>query len=322
MRTNIFLPACLITAACCLCNCKKTAEGFLSENIYYKENPLIATQGALTVSQPLEVDGSTSPMNVTLLRVIDKATGESVDSLMLKELEIPGFTDVITYADSTVESVMSKITVTKAAPLSVNKIGGRIQLTSATQYVPAGNYSIDVAVSNVRGNKTIVNACDINILPTEFFILPGAPYSYLLDTFTQGRIYTTPEITAARNTEGPAVITIKWIDENGNVFNPAAGEVLTRPGLASFENWDPYYDVELTDTAFVFPYPDHVPEFPVFNPALVGTGTQTDYWCYYSIPARFIAEPNQELRTGFAFMLPNAVGSYNVTIKVIGGHKK
>lgn len=302
--------------------CKKQATGFLSDNLYYLENPFAVAQGVTTVSASMVADGSTAPLKVSLLSIREKKGGTSADSVFLKPQQLTVFSGNVTYNDSTPETLKAKLKDSMVAPFSINPIGGRLQFTGTTTFVPQGSYTMDVEVSNVRGTKKITDACEIDILPTEFFVQAGTPYSYLNDTITQGRVYFTPELTAKRNASGPAVITIKWIDENGNIFNPAKGEVQARAGLASFQNWDPYYDVKLTDTAFVFQYPDKVPVFPVFNPAQIGGGVQADYWCYYRIPAANITEPGQEYRLAFAFKLPNAVGTYNVTVKAVGTHRK
>jgi len=303
-------------------SCKKQDTGFLSDNLYYLENPFSVAQGVTTVSASLVTDGSTAPLQVKLLGIREVKSGKSADSLFLKAQPLTVFSGNVTFNDSTPDVLRAKLKDSMVAPFSINPIGGRLQFTGTTTFIPQGTYTMDISVQNVRGAKTITNACDINILKTEYFVQTGAAYSYLLDTITQARAYGVPELTAARDVAGTAVITIKYVDDNGKVFNPLKGEVQARAGLASFQNWDPYYDVQLTDTALVFQYPDHVPAFPVFNPCQVGSGIQADYWCYYRIPAASIAEPGQEYRVGFAFQLPNAVGTYNITVKAVGAHKK
>jgi hypothetical protein len=274
------------------------------------------------VSESLVANGSTTPLTVTLLGITDKATGKKADSLFLSPKLLQVYKRAVTYADSTVAGLRSKIADSMVAPFSINPIGGRLQFTGTTTYIPQGSYSLDVSVSNVRDTKTFNNICTINIVPTEFFVQTGTAYGYLLDTITQGRTNTSPTLTATRNASGDAKIIIKWEDADGKVMNPRNGEVLSRDGLPSFQNWDPYYKVELTDTAFVYQYPDKVPVFPVFNPALVGSTTYTDYWCYYKMPAKYVAEPGQEARVGFAFNFPNAMGTYYVTVHCGGVHKK
>ena len=60
--------------------CKKQASGFLSDNLYYLENPFPVPQGVTTVSGSMVADGSTAPMKVTLLGVREKKGGKSADS--------------------------------------------------------------------------------------------------------------------------------------------------------------------------------------------------------------------------------------------------
>lgn len=324
MKSNTFILRLLAVIAVIGVNggCKKQASGFLSDNLYYLENPFSVAQGVTTVSASIVADGSTAPLKVSLLNVREKKSGKSADSVFLKPQQLTVFSGNVTYNDSTPETLKAKLKDSLVAPFSVNPIGGRLQFTGTSTFIPQGLYTMDIEVSNVRGMKKLTEVCDINIMPTEYFVQTGTAYSYLNDTISQARVYFTPELTAKRDAAGPAVITIKWVDENGQVFNPLKSEVVARAGLASFQNWDPYYDVKLTDTAFVFQYPDKVPVFPVFNPAQIGSGVQADYWCYYRIPAANIAEPGQEYRLAFAFKLPNAVGTYNVTIKTVGAHKK
>lgn len=302
--------------------CQKVMKGYLSDDIYYLSNPMTVPQGVVTVSESLVANGSTAPLSVSLLGITNMQTGKRVDSLFLSPKALQVYKSAVTYADSTLAALRSKIGDSLVAPFGVSPIGGRMQFTGTTLYIPQGSYSMDLSVSNIRGARVFKNICEIDIVPTRFFIQTGAAYGYLLDTITQGRSNISPVLDATRNESGDAKIIIKWEDADGNVFNPKAGEVTSRNGLPSFQSWDPYYKVELTDTAFVYQYPDKVPVFPVFNPALVNGTTYTDYWCYYKMPAKYVVEAGQEARVGFAFNFPNATGTYEVTIKVGGVHKK
>jgi hypothetical protein len=317
-RTVIIIA---IMALLCL-RCRKEERGYLSDHIYYVTNPFSVSQGVTTVSESLIANGSTTPLTVTLLGITDMATGKKMDDVFLTPRTMQVYRGAITYADSTVNGLRSKLADSTVAPFSINTIGGRLQFTGTTTFVPQGTYSLDVSVSNIRDTKTFNNICTINIVPTEFFVQTGTAYGYLLDTITQGRTNISPVVTAVRNMNGEAKIIIKWEDADGKVINPRNGEIQPRDGLPSFQNWDPYYKVELTDTALVYQYPDHVPLFPVFNPAIVNGTTYTDYWCYYKMPAKFVTEPGQEARVGLAFNFPNAVGTYVVTVHVGGVHRK
>ena len=321
-RKFIVAASCLVLGIVLLLQgCEKTIHGYLSDRIFYQVNPFNVVQGQTAVSASLVTDGSTTPLHVTLLAFRD-ATGKNVDTAFTTPQKITTFSGSISFNDSTEEALRAKLKDSMVQPFNIASTGGRLQFTSATTAVTPGSYVMDISVSNVRGTKVINNACTINLTPVESYALPGAPYGYLLDTITQARVYNVPEITVIHDASGPAVITFKWTDEDGKVFNPSAGEVRTRAGLASFENWDPFYDVVLTDTAYQFKYPDHVPLFPVFPTAKVGSATQDGYFSYYVVPAKYVLEPGQDARVGYAINFPNAIGSYNVTIRMVGVHKK
>jgi len=321
-RRFIVTASCLVLGIVLLLQaCEKIVHGYLSDRIFYQVNPFNVVQGQTAVSAALVTDGSTTPLHVTLLAFRD-ANGHNVDTAFTTPQKITTFSGNISYNDSTEEALRAKLKDSMVQPFNIAETGGRLQFTSATTAVTPGTYVMDISVSNVRGTKVIDSACTINLTPVEFYALPGAPYGYLFDTATAARAYNVPEITVTRDIAGPAVITFKWTDEDGKVFDPAAGEVRTRSGLASFQNWDPFYDVVLTDTAFQFKYPDHVPLFPVFPTAKVGSGTQDGYFCYYVVPAKYVLEPGQDARVGYAINFPNAIGAYYVTIRMVGVHKK
>ena len=69
--------------------CEKVEKGFLSDNMYYVENPLTTSQGSVTVSSSIVADGSTTPLQVELTRVVDDK-GNDMDSILTK-------TDSITF---------------------------------------------------------------------------------------------------------------------------------------------------------------------------------------------------------------------------------
>ena len=304
-------------------SCQKTVHGFLSDRVFYLVNPFSVPQGQTAVSASLVTDGSTAPLFVKLLSFKD-SSGTDVAAQFTTPQPIKVYAGDISYLDSTVEELQSKIKDSTVTPFNIDSIGGRLQFTAATAFVNPGIYNMDISVSNVRGTKVLKNACQVNITPQVAYILPNAPYSYFSDTATGNRNYDKPApiITVIHNASGPAVITFKWIDVNGKIFNPAKYEIVPRNGLSSFQTWDPYFAVELTDTAMVFKYPDHLPVFPPFNTTIFGGAPFANYDCYYKIPADYIQEPGQEVRSYYNIYFPNAVGSYNITIQVLAAHKK
>jgi hypothetical protein len=310
---SIFLPVCI--AAVLSTGCKKSEEGFLSDNIFYRANPFAAPIGRVAYSAPLEVDGSTSPLSVKLLSIRNKATGKPADS-MLVEREVTAFSGSITYEDSTVALLEKKIIKSKKKPFYVNPVGGRLELTPATTFVEPGNYTIDLEVSNVRGTRILKDACEIQLGNN------AAPYEIIYtawSTSDDNGVFNNPpppgsfNVSVQRIPTGPNKIIFKFVDKNGVGFNPKNGEVSIRGDRPTFKHWDPYYPEEKTDTALVYQYPD-VPSFPVFPETRVQGAPWSGGICYYRIPSRFVMN-NQHINPVFTIKY-NLPGTYIVTAKL------
>ena len=267
--------------------CQKIEKGFLSDRIYYQQNPLVTGQGSVTVSSPIQSDGSTNPLTVVITGIKD-ASGANVDSMLLKKDSIPGFSGSVTYEDSTLDLLSKKIAYTTAAPLSVNSIGGRIQLTPATLFVTPGIYTMDVDVSNVRGTKSIPNACQIIIGPkTSNDTTLAGSYAGYVDSSNvyNGTLIGSPIVSIEYYPSAENKIAFKWIDKNGMVFNAKKYGVRNRVGRWSFKQFDPYYPQVLTDTAVEYQFPKVPNVFPVFtNPGLNGIIPRGDYGVFFVIP--------------------------------------
>jgi hypothetical protein len=267
--------------------CKKIEKGFLSDRIYYQQNPLITGQGSVTVSAPIQSDGSTNPLTV-IIKAITDASGANVDSMLLKKDSIPGFSGAITYEDSTIDLLNKKITYTTAAPLSVSLIGGRIQLTPATIFVTPGTYNMAVEVSNVRGTKYLPQACQIIIgAKTSNDTVQAGSYAGYVDSNNRynGTLIAAPIVSVAYYPTSYNKIVFKWIDKNGLVFNAKKYGVQNRVGRWRFKQFDPYFPEVLTDTAVEYQFPKVPNVFPIFqNPGLNGIIPRGDFGVFFVIP--------------------------------------
>lgn len=269
-------------------SCTKTEKGFLSNNLYYVENPLVTSKGSITVSASIVDDGSTKPMTVKLTKVTDK-NGNDVTDVLTKTDSIMGFSGSVSYLDSTLDLLSKKISVTAAVPLSVGSIGGRIQLTPATQYVPAGTYLIDLKVTNVRGTIDLPNACKIIInddSPPDT-IYAGA-YAGKLNNTTFGYMgaLASPLISVTYAPSAKNKLVYKFFDKNGNVYNAKAGGVFTRPSRWSMKQYDPYYAEVLTDNSVEYQFPSVPNQFPAFtNPGINGIIPRGNYGIFPAFPA-------------------------------------
>lgn len=294
-KNKLFFYAIIISVAISyLYACSKVEKGFLSNNLYYLENPLIATQGAITVSSSIVADGSTTPIKVELVKIVDSA-GNDVSGIMGKTDSIQGFTGSISYLDSTLALLNKKLSKTAAKPFSINPSGGRIQLTPATQYVPAGKYMISVKASNSRGTVDLPNACQIIINSTGApYINYGGTYGGQFDVNTglyKGAVGVT--VNSITYTPTPInKIVYKFIDMNGQVYNARNGGITNRKGRWSMAQFDPYYPEVLTDTSVEYQFPSVPNQFPAFANSGINNTPRGNYGVFPAIPHAHNSTPD------------------------------
>jgi len=268
--------------------CEKIEKGFLSDNMYYVDNPLVTSQGSITVSSSLVADGSTTPMQVELTRVVDNH-GNDVDSILTRTDSILGFSGNVTWLDSTLDLLNKKIQTTAAKPLSVSPLGGRIQLTPATQYVPQGTYTIDVKVTNIRGTRTLTGACNIIITGSSS---PDTVYSgtYAGEFDPSTGTYLTglgnPTVDVTYSATDINKIVYKFVDKNGKLYDPKTYGIGTRTNRWNMKQFDPYYPEVRTDTSVEYQFPTVPNQFPAFvNPGVNGVIPRGNYGTFYAMPA-------------------------------------
>ena len=269
--------------------CKKQEVGFLSDNLYYLENPFTVQQGITITSSSMVADGSSLPLQTTLLAIKNKATGKRVDSMFLKPQTITVYTGTVTYMDTTEALLRAKIKDSVVAPFSINSLGGRLQFTQSSKYVDPGVYSIDISATNVRGTKLLNDICDIVVTPITS--IDTILYKSWSTSDAAGNFYGVPDplnITITHNETGPEKIVFKFLDKNGTPFSPANGEVVPRVGRPSFKDWNPFYKPVATDTSLEFRYLAGLPMIPAYSNTVIANGSSwTDGISYYQVPAKY-----------------------------------
>jgi hypothetical protein len=242
---------------------------------------------------------------------------------MTTEYDIAVYKAEIRSTDTTLEMLNKKLGFAKYKPFNVNSIGGRIEVTPASVYADTGTYEFDLQVSNIAGSRTLPKIGKVRLTAPVAFQVVGTP---LVQTSVAGQEITFTNLPSSSNTvtvtriaNGPNKVVIKYTDKNGAVFNPKAGQVIPRISLPTnvrshFGQFDPYYPVELTDTAFVHQYPDKTPTFPLF------TRNNNNYLNSYRIPNNF-NDLNLNVNAEFAVRLypvdvPYVSGTYIITHKL------
>ncbi|HEV8287251.1 MAG TPA: hypothetical protein VGQ09_23240 [Chitinophagaceae bacterium] len=305
--------------------CKKPAEGYLSKVLVYSPKTLVATKGRATTSAALLVDGSTSPINVELLTTRNYYTKQSADAILLKEYEIVTYTAEITQNDSTPEQVAAKVGKAMYSSFNVNPIGGRLEVTPATNFIDTGTYEFDILVTNPAGSREVNSVGIIKIVnPTNSFEITTQSVNTSPSTSETPTTNQTNFTTSIVRTSSAAnKIILKFVDKNGVPFNPNAGQVNIRADQPYFKMYAPFYPEEKTDTALVYRYPSGLPVFPIYPALMVPGRTQpiTNYSFSYRIPAT-ATDINMNVNPTMGFRLwpllgEQAVsGTYLVTFKM------
>ncbi|TDH26607.1 hypothetical protein EXU57_10995 [Segetibacter sp. 3557_3] len=265
--------------------CKKPDAGYLSKVIVYSPKTLNAARGRVTTSAALLVDGSTNPIYVKLLGTRNFYTKQNADSILLKKYEIAIYKGEINQQDTTLEQVAAKISKAMYPSFAVNPIGGRLEVTPATNSIDTGTYEFDIEVSNIAGKREVLNAGVIRIInPANSYelISSSVTTSPTTSETTTGQTNFTTTIVRTNTTENKVII--RYVDKNGTPFNPKAGEVVPRADRPDFRTYAPFYPEEKTDTALVFRYPPNLPTFPLYPQVNVSGGLYS-YVFYYRVRA-------------------------------------
>lgn len=310
---NIYLLCVAAFATLLLQACDKPQVGYLSNNIFYKVNPYNVTQGVTTYSSPIVGNGSTTPLNVELLRITN-ADGDDVTEELTTPYSIVTYKGTVTYQDTTLEMLYAKLSDSTVAPFHVNPIGGRLEFTMATSYVNIGSYFADVKVSNTAGTRELTNAVNFNIkaltLPYEITYRAASTSTMGAEVFSSA---PAPEITITHDVTGENYIIFKFVDKNGAPFDPSAGEIIKRGDRPTFANWEPWYDEVKTDTGYVYQYPQ-VPSMPAFNETNLNGALWNGGICYYRIVGTY-NDLGVNVNPVFTIRY-NLPGTYVVTIKL------
>lgn len=317
MKKRIKIIGCILSVLLCGWSCTKIAEGYISDHLFYQVNPLEVSQGVTTYSSPIVSNGSTTPLTVRLIRIKNEQ-GEDVTQEFTTPQHIVTYRDELTWQDSTLAQLEAKLQDSLVTPFNVNTTGGRLEFSAATSYLPLGRYFVDVEVSNIKGTRTIENACEIILQPVE------NAYSIAYKRISNDDGFSSTDdadiivtVTHEPGTEGSWNI-YKFIDKNGELFNPQAGEITRRSRTSPFmDNWNPYYPVQFTDTALVQQMPNTGLPFPYFTTFVVGGATWTDTNARFDwmIPSGFLEETSLPLYGLISFQFYTS-GTYTITTQV------
>lgn len=274
--------------------CKKIREGFLSDTIRYKDRVVYAKRGmALTLSDPINTDGSTPPLTFKLSNLRDKETGKPAPAEFFNEYEVLVFKEgevFVAEKDTTVELLNKKRELKKMTPMLFNPISGQLSFNRASSNLPLGVYTFDLEANNIWGTKHYPEFAEIHVIePTtqDVFELTytAASGSDASEKFTTIK---APVVTAKKVSNDGARVILKYVDKNGRAFDPSKGQIVKRGDRPFFETHAKFNPVQYTDTAMICDF--EVAPFPLKK--YVANGTDWGFLLYYRIPKEYIAIDN------------------------------
>ncbi len=282
-RNYLWLPGLLLLLT--YGGCSPDEIGYLSDNLRYNVTNIQVNQGSVVYTDALIGNGSTTPLNVELLDIRNKRTGEPAPEFF-EEHEISTYLAEITPQDNTLEKLFAKIGKKNYPSLMVNSIGGRVGFSQATTFIDTGLYTIDLRVSNVAASKVYKEVLDIHVIGVKAdSIYYRACTSSNFGTEDDFTAYNDYDVTVEHIPAGDNKVIFMWLDKDGKPFNPSKGDIIKRGDRPTFKNWSPYYDEIVTDTALVYPYPDVSGlTYPIMSGTYVGSVLWTgDPICYYRV---------------------------------------
>lgn len=287
---------CIAVASACIIttySCKKSTNGFLSPYIHYEQDPLQIPKGRAFLSSALNPDGSSMPFTATVIHYYNKATGQIADSIFNKKYPVQVFTGYIDPSkDTSFQQITSFLKTENVPAISVLPHSGQLEANAGALYLPAGEYQYDLQITNEAGTKIYPKIGDFILKDTTTFdavpaIGATSEARIMVGNESVSSVGKPPLLTVTRVADTPNIVTVIYKDKNGNPWNPAAGEIVSRPAaglnpvppyLQSLQEYTSSYYYTSTSSVFRFPL---VP-FPLNS---LGNA----FNIYQRIPAKYVS---------------------------------
>lgn len=284
---NIITGLVLTTLA--LTGCKKINDGNLSNIIRYEVQPTEVPQGRAFVSSAINPEGSTKPLQIKLLNIYNKETGENVTSLFQQKYQHKVWKALYdSKKDTTLALIDAKRVDSMVYPLVINPVSGQIEANYTTVNLPLGKYKFDLEISNPANSKVYKDIGEFDLISAPFYEIPAVRSTVAMkvgaETTTKSIPSNASHIKVKRVSESGDKVIVRIVDKNGNAFNPNKGEIARRPNsgtqavfLQTMQDYS--LSTALFDDRMEF-------QFGVVPFPLASLGNGFNY--YYRIPAKFV----------------------------------
>lgn len=333
MKKIYLILALIITFTSCI---EEIPVGFLSDNITMREDTVNVVKGLYVVSAIPMIDGSTRPLNFSILDIKNLKTGETA-SEFLQEYPVKMWRSAYDPdKDTTLAIVNEKLFEKNVAPIEINPASGQLAFNAGTKNITGELYGVDVSVSNESTTKIFKQFGTIRLInkawevPNNF----GQYFYGMVSTdsnpqnviesrnplptaeMTQVKENTHPNFKITKVGESEEVkITLSFYDANGEAFS---GNAISKwPSGASYLNswFDNSLDTKVLSNGVEFNFPT-VP-FPAFGRVYTGSRESISLSYYVLHPSSYTLTPAaQTMANAKAAELGKTFTGYNLQVKI------
>ena len=215
---RIYLSFCLLFVAgmALLTGCKKQEKiGFISPTIGYTTKTLTVVTGrGLITSAALATDGSTKPIEASIVSIHDES-GKVFTELMNYKVDTYYWTGTPTGLETSLDQI-NKIRISVKRPaIDINPTNGQIIIAPEAKdpaIFPQGRYIFDIKVKNTGGEMIIKNALTINTTP-------AGPFSYAFSG-VDGITGMDVNIEKTAASTGPTKLIVRTLRKDDTPIDP------------------------------------------------------------------------------------------------------
>jgi hypothetical protein len=317
MKRYIKLIAFGFVATGIIFSCKKVENGFLSNQIRYRDSPIKIQKGITVQTKPVDNDGSSAPVTYELLDIRDAVTKKHAELLYTNYERYIFISQFDVNRDTTVELLNKHRQLLNAPPVEFNTHTGAFTFYGTTANATVGTYEFDIRATNENGSKDFKNIGQFSLYDGPVAEQSAGGGAWFKDGSSASGDIGEPEVKIKKTSNEGTLIILKIVDKNGTPFNPKKNEFIKRGDRNSFDTFARFHPLVLTDSTMACNF--EVVPFP-----LVAGPPGQGYTIYYRIPGNFAKldpgltptpDRGYSINPRFTFRIYQE-GTYEVTVRI------
>ncbi|AWW31329.1 hypothetical protein DN752_15020 [Echinicola strongylocentroti] len=187
-------------------SCTPPEIGYLSDSIHSAQDTISVPRGSFTVGARPMTENSTAPLRWEIVGFSDM--DGNPNNALLEKHEIRVWKEAYNGdTDTTLALAEQKLELSEEPSVLLNEVSGEFAFTQSTKFVEGDMFKVDVAVSNVKGEKLLQDFTIIKLEPFQAVEFPTEMRSrLLLDSDNGNTIAHTGVITGPEDNNIPSVL--------------------------------------------------------------------------------------------------------------------